>query len=567
MSLIVHPRNPYAPTSHANIRFFIAHPPAGAGDADEEGWWFGGGFDLTPYYGFEEDAIHWHRTAAEACAPFGDDRYDRYKTACDDYFYLPHRQEMRGVGGLFFDDLNQLERPAELDPFGRCFAFARSIGDHFLPAYLPILERRKDRPVRRTRAPFPALSAGALRGVQPGVRPRHPLRTAGEGTHRVDPRVAAAARGLALRLRTRARLPGGPSRLGLPGPSRLDLTRSSKMTGTSLYEPEPHLPSDADRRAIGVLLANVGTPAAPTAKALRRYLRQFLTDTRIAEAPRWKWLPILYLFVLTTRPQRVAKLYQKIWTDEGSPLLAIGNCQVEGIAARLRQSRRDGEPPFHVALGMRYGEPSIRNALAELRGQGMHAPSVPSRCSRSIRRPPPPPRSTCWHGNFAAGAGCPNCARSTATTTIQASCASLAASIRETWADGEPDRLVLSYHGVPQRYIDNGDPYQCQCLETTRLLVEELGIDEERVLSTFQSQFGRELWIRPKTDALPCASCPKPGSRTSTSPAPASPPTASRPSKRSKSRTAATSRSPAARDSATSPASTIGPTTSTPWPT
>ena len=149
VSLIVHPRNPYAPTSHANIRFFIAHPPPDAGnpsrdDADEEGWWFGGGFDLTPYYGFEEDAVHWHRTAAEACAPFGDGLYSRYKAACDDYFYLPHRQEMRGVGGLFFDDLNQLERPDELDQFGRCFSFARSIGDHFLPAYLPILNRRKD---------------------------------------------------------------------------------------------------------------------------------------------------------------------------------------------------------------------------------------------------------------------------------------------------------------------------------------------------------------------------------------------------------------------------------------
>ena len=97
VSLIVHPRNPYAPTSHANIRFFIAHPPEPASDVEEEGWWFGGGFDLTPYYGFEEDAVHWHRTAAEACGPFGDDLYGRYKAACDDYFYIPHRQAMRGV--------------------------------------------------------------------------------------------------------------------------------------------------------------------------------------------------------------------------------------------------------------------------------------------------------------------------------------------------------------------------------------------------------------------------------------------------------------------------------------
>lgn len=158
VSLIVHPRNPYAPTSHANIRFFIAHAPGGKDDAqtggakrggepgEDPGWWFGGGFDLTPYYGFEEDAVHWHRTAREACAPYGNDLYSRYKAACDDYFYLPHRQETRGVGGLFFDDLNRLERPADLDPFQRCFSFARSIGDHFLPAYQPILERRKDLP-------------------------------------------------------------------------------------------------------------------------------------------------------------------------------------------------------------------------------------------------------------------------------------------------------------------------------------------------------------------------------------------------------------------------------------
>ncbi len=271
------------------------------------------------------------------------------------------------------------------------------------------------------------------------------------------------------------------------------------MTGTSLYEPEPRLAGDAERGAIGVLLANVGTPAAPTAKALRRYLRQFLSDTRIAEAPRWKWLPILYLFVLTTRPQKVAKLYGKIWTDEGSPLLAIGRRQVEGIAARLRQRRRDGEPPFHVALGMRYGEPSIRSALAELRRKG---------CTRLLFFPLFPQYSAATTAStidmlarqLRRWRWVPELRTINSYYDDPGFVRSLAASIRETWEDGEPDRLVLSYHGVPQRYVDNGDPYQCQCLETTRLLVEELGIDEERVLSTFQSQFGRELWIRPKTD-------------------------------------------------------------------
>jgi len=136
VSLVVHPRNPYVPTSHANVRFFSTVPATP--DAAPV-WWFGGGFDLTPYYGFEADCVHWHRTARDACAPFGTDLYPRYKQWCDEYFFLKHRQEPRGIGGLFFDDLNA-------GGFVRCFAFLRSIGDHYLPAYLPIVERRRDLP-------------------------------------------------------------------------------------------------------------------------------------------------------------------------------------------------------------------------------------------------------------------------------------------------------------------------------------------------------------------------------------------------------------------------------------
>ena len=133
ISLIVHPRNPYAPTTHANLRFFLVD-----GDTEEAGtWYFGGGFDLTPYYGFDEDAVHWHRQAADACAPFGEDLYPRLKKWCDDYFYLDHRQEHRGIGGVFFDDWTE-------GGFGGAFALTRSIGDHFLPAYEPILARRKE---------------------------------------------------------------------------------------------------------------------------------------------------------------------------------------------------------------------------------------------------------------------------------------------------------------------------------------------------------------------------------------------------------------------------------------
>lgn len=131
-SLVIHPLNPYVPTTHMNVRFFIAEKK----DA-EPVWWFGGGFDLTPYYGFEEDVRHWHQTAVDACKDFGADVYPKYKKWCDDYFYIKHRQEPRGIGGLFFDDLNEWS-------FEKCFAFMQSVGDHFLKAYLPIVERRKD---------------------------------------------------------------------------------------------------------------------------------------------------------------------------------------------------------------------------------------------------------------------------------------------------------------------------------------------------------------------------------------------------------------------------------------
>ncbi len=134
VSLVIHPRNPYVPTSHANVRFFIAEK-----NGEPPVWWFGGGFDLTPYYGFEEDARHWHRTARDACVPFGDEVYPRFKQWCDDYFFLRHRNEPRGIGGLFFDDLNAWG-------FSRSFDFMRSVGDHYLPAYLPIVQRRRDTP-------------------------------------------------------------------------------------------------------------------------------------------------------------------------------------------------------------------------------------------------------------------------------------------------------------------------------------------------------------------------------------------------------------------------------------
>lgn len=134
VSLVLHPRNPHVPTSHANVRFFVAD----AGGALPV-WWFGGGFDLTPYYGTESDAVHWHRTARAAVTPFGEGHYPRMKKACDDYFFLKHRGEPRGIGGLFFDDYTE-------GGFDQSFALMRSVGDHFIPAYLPIVARRKAAP-------------------------------------------------------------------------------------------------------------------------------------------------------------------------------------------------------------------------------------------------------------------------------------------------------------------------------------------------------------------------------------------------------------------------------------
>ena len=132
VSLVIHPRNPYIPTSHANVRFFIAEK-----EGADPVWWFGGGFDLTPYYGFEEDVVHWHQTSKKACEPFGEDIYPKYKKWCDEYFYLKHRDEPRGVGGLFFDDLNEWG-------FEKSFSFMQSVGNHYIDAYLPIIQRRRD---------------------------------------------------------------------------------------------------------------------------------------------------------------------------------------------------------------------------------------------------------------------------------------------------------------------------------------------------------------------------------------------------------------------------------------
>ena len=182
VSVVMHPINPYCPTSHANVRFFVAQKP---GEPDV--WWFGGGFDLTPVYPFDEDCREWHQRAAHLCAPFGKTVYDKHKRWCDDYFHLKHRGETRGIGGLFFDDLNDWS-------FESCFAYLQAVGDGYLAAYPPP-ERRAVRPARNR---FPTLPTRTLRRIQPGLRPRHSVWPAVGRAERIDPHVPARGGSLAL---------------------------------------------------------------------------------------------------------------------------------------------------------------------------------------------------------------------------------------------------------------------------------------------------------------------------------------------------------------------------------
>lgn len=268
------------------------------------------------------------------------------------------------------------------------------------------------------------------------------------------------------------------------------------MSGYSAYFGE-HDFEHGEIPAVGVLLTNLGTPESPTAQGLRPYLREFLSDPRVIELPRWQWLPILHLFVLPRRPKESAKLYANVWTDEGSPLLAITRRIAQAVEAGL--SEKIGTP-LHVAVGMRYGEPSISRALHELRDKG---------CRRMVVLPLYPQYS----------------ATTTATTfdalseelsrwrwipelrTIHSYhdepgyIAALAASIRDRWRDGGPPRkLLFSFHGIPRRYFENGDPYHCLCHKTARLVAEELGLESSRYEVAFQSLFGREEWLKPYTE-------------------------------------------------------------------
>ncbi len=275
----------------------------------------------------------------------------------------------------------------------------------------------------------------------------------------------------------------------------IDQDRASAVT-TSPTLPAGYLPIRKGR--IGVLLSNLGTPDATDYGSVRRYLAEFLSDQRVIELPKWKWYPILYGIVLNTRPQKTGANYKTIWNTEKdeSPMRTICNAQTQALADAFA-----GEPRIAVELGMRYGNPSIEAALEKLTAQG---------CDRVVFLPLYPQYSatTTATANDHLFRALMKLRDQPAVRTVPpyydepAYIDALAASIEDHLAtlDFEPDVVLASYHGIPKRYAENGDPYPQHCHETTRLMRERLGWDDKRLVTTFQSLFGKEEWIRPYTE-------------------------------------------------------------------
>lgn len=249
----------------------------------------------------------------------------------------------------------------------------------------------------------------------------------------------------------------------------------------------------------GVLLVNLGTPDAPTVPAIRRYLAQFLADPRVVEIPRLIWLPILYLLVLPLRPRRLAHAYASIWGEDGSPLLAIAKRQAAALQAAL--SSRVGQA-VPVAVGMTYGQPSIAQALADLDAQGARRivvlPMYPQYSGSTTAAVFDAVFDTLRRQRWVPDV------RSIGSYHDHPSyIAALANSVRRHWAEtGRGEHLLMSFHGVPQRYVELGDPYYCQCQKSARLLAEALALAPGDYTVSFQSRFGKAPWVRPYTDDL-----------------------------------------------------------------
>ncbi len=242
----------------------------------------------------------------------------------------------------------------------------------------------------------------------------------------------------------------------------------------------------------GILLANLGTPDAPTPGAVKRYLRQFLSDKRVVDTSRLLWWPLLRGVILPIRSPRVAKLYQSVWMEEGSPLMVYSRRQQQALATRL--------PDTPVALGMSYGSPSLASAVDDLLAQGVEhivvLPLYPQYSCSTV--------AAIWDELariLAKKRAIPGISFIRDYAEHPDYIHALAASVRASFAvHGEPDLLLLSYHGIPQRYANQGDDYPQRCRDTTRELVSALGLPPERVMMTFQSRFGREPWLTPYTD-------------------------------------------------------------------
>jgi ferrochelatase len=250
--------------------------------------------------------------------------------------------------------------------------------------------------------------------------------------------------------------------------------------------------------APGVLLVNLGTPDAPTTGAVRRYLREFLSDPRVVELPRLLWLPILYGLVLTLRPGRSAKKYAKIWTRDGSPLRLHTERQAQILKGSLGERLRALVP---VVAAMRYGKPSIADGLAQLKAQG---------CDRVLVLPmyPQYARSATGSVEDAVARGLKKWRPAPELRTVhdfhahRAYVKAVAKNVNEYWfKHGRPDRLVMSFHGIPKASVDRGDPYQSQCVVSARMIATELGWNDARTVITFQSRFGAAEWLQPYTDA------------------------------------------------------------------
>ena len=258
------------------------------------------------------------------------------------------------------------------------------------------------------------------------------------------------------------------------------------------------IPKTDPPRRYGILLTNVGTPDAPTARALRPYLKEFLSDARVVDYPRWFWLPLLHGVILNTRPRRSARLYRRVWTDEGSPLLAIMRRQATGIKTRLEKTlHRD----VLIEVGLRYGNPSISLALRALREAGADRilvfPLFPQYSTTTT--------ATSFDAVFAEIGGwgrMPEIHTITQYGDNAGYVEALAASIRRYQADhGRPEKLLFSFHGIPQRYeSQKGDPYPTECRRTAQLVAGRLGLADEEWSLSFQSRFGPEEWLKPYTD-------------------------------------------------------------------